>query len=148
MTLIVLKNTWMQKFKYRDLMILALRTTFIGTWRIHKKLTGLLQEISERNEKIDDILKTPILLNMVCSLFEGPNPVLPSTKCQLIGCIVQRCINREAIRAGRPKVIKNTNVFSIDSWPADIRIAFLELGKLAFEKLNEPEQNLMFDKVR
>ena len=113
-----------------------------------QKAHRLLQQISERNEKIDDILKTPILLNMVCSLFEGPNPVLPSTKCQLIGCIVQRCINREAIRAGRPIIVKNTNVFNIDSWPADIRIAFLELGKLAFEKLNESEQNLMFDKVR
>ena len=85
---------------------------------------------------------------MVCSLFEGPNPVLPSTKCQLIGCIVQRCMNREAIRAGRPISESRTqNVFNIDSWTADIRIAFLKLGKLAFEKLKEPGKSLMFDKV-
>ena len=113
-----------------------------------QKAHRLSQQISERerNEKIDDILKTPILLNMVCSLFEGPNP-LPSTECQLVGCIVQRCINREAIRAGRPKVIKNTDVFSIDSWPDDIRNIFLKLGKLAFDNLNKPIKNLMFDKV-
>ena len=103
--------------------------------------------LTDHNGQIHGMLRTPILLNMICSLFEGPDSVLPSTECQLIGCIVQRCINREAIRAGRPKVITNTDVFSIDSWPTDIRKAFLKLGKLAFEKLNEPGRNLMFDKV-
>ena len=114
-----------------------------------QKAHRLLQQTSGReiNEKIDDMLKTPILLNMICSLFEGPTLMLPSTKCQLIGCIVQRCINREAIRAGRPKVIKNINVFNIHSWPTDVQEVFLKLGKLAFEKLNEPGKNLMFDRV-
>ena len=96
---------------------------------------------------ISEMVNIPILLNMICSLFEGSDSTLPSTKTQLIGCIVQRCINREAVRAGRPKVFKNTHVFNIDTWPADIRAAFLKLGKLAFEKLNEPGKNLLFDRV-
>ena len=110
-----------------------------------QKADELLEQIGDLALK--SVPQTPILLNMICSLFEGTNSSLPSNKYQLIGCIVQRCINREAIRAGRPRVIKNTNVFNIDSWPSDIRKAFLELGKLAFEKLNEPGKNLMFDKA-
>ena len=95
------------------------------------------------------ILNVPMLLNMVCSLFEGTNSTLPRTKVRLLGCIVQKCVNREAIRSEDKKTItKPQEFFNIEAWPTHISEAFLKLGELAWEKLNEPGKNLIFEKVR
>ena len=97
------------------------------------------------------ILNIPMLLNMVCSLFEGKDSdsVLPRTRTELLGCIVQKCVNREAIRSKDKKTItKAQELFNIEAWPRHISEAFLKLSELAWEKLNEPGKNLIFEKVR
>ena len=96
------------------------------------------------------ILNVPMLLNMVCSLFEGKDSdsVLPRTRTELLGCIVQKCVNREAIRSEDKKTITKTQeFFNMEAWPTHISRAFLKLGELAWEKLNEPGRNLIFEKV-
>ena len=94
------------------------------------------------------ILNVPMLLNMVCSLFEGTNSALPRTKVRLLCCIVQKCVNREAIRSEDKKTItKAQEFFNIGAWSTHISEAFLKLGELAWEELNEPGKNLIFEKV-
>ena len=51
-------------------------------------------------------LSIPMQLNMVCCLFEGDALSLPSSRTELLGRIIQRCINREAIRAKGHKAIR------------------------------------------
>ena len=94
------------------------------------------------------IFNVPMLLTMMCSLYEGTASALPKTKTGLLGCIVQKCVNREAIRSEDKKTIaKAQEVFNTDKWPPHISEAFLKVGELAWEKLNEPGKNLIFDKV-
>ena len=94
------------------------------------------------------ILNVPMLLNMVCSLFEGTHSVLPRTRVLLLGSIVQKCVNREAIWSKDKKIItKVQEFFNIEAWPSHISEAFLKLGELAWEKLKEPGKNLIFEKV-
>ena len=94
------------------------------------------------------MLNVPMLLNMVCSLFEGTDSVLPRTRVGLLGCIVQKCVNREAIRSKDKKIItKVQEFFNIEAWPTHLSEAFLKLGELAWEKLKEPGKNLIFEKV-
>ena len=62
--------------------------------------------------------------------------------------MVQRCINREAIRSkGHKKIKKQTAVFNMENWPEEVRDVFLKLCKFAWEKLSEPEMKLFFEKV-
>ena len=70
------------------------------------KRRELLKKAEEKNIK-ESILNVPILLNIVCSLFEGIDSTLSETRTEIIGCMVQRCINREAIRSKGHKTIRN-----------------------------------------
>ena len=118
--------------------------SYIGLFMENEiKTKELLKQAEEKKIK-ENILKVPILLNMVCSLFEGIDSALPKTRTGLIGCIVQRCINREAIRSKGSKTIqKQTKVFNIEK----VRGVFLKLCKFAWEKLKEPGKKLFFEKV-
>ena len=80
------------------------------------------------------ILAIPILLNMVCVLFKC-NKSLPSTRTGIAQAIVDRCIDREAIRAKGQKAVDSA------------KQALYNLGKLAWQGLNEPGMKLVFDKV-
>ena len=80
------------------------------------------------------ILTIPILLNMVCVLFKC-NKSLPSTRTGIAQAIVDRCIDREAIRAEGQKAVDSA------------KQALYNLGKLAWHGLNEPGKKLVFDKV-
>ena len=95
------------------------------------------------------IFNVPMLLNMVCSLYEGTQSALPSTRALLLGRIIQKCVNREAIRSEdkKKKTITKVEVFNIAKWPKHISEVFLKLGELAWEKLNEPGKNLIFEMV-
>ena len=44
-------------------------------------------------------------------------------------------------------LLKQAKFLNLDAWPTHISEAFLKLGELAWEKLNEPGKNLLFDKV-
>ena len=122
--------------------------SYIGLFMENEiKTKELLKQAEEKRIK-ENILKVPILLNMVCSLFEGIDSTLPETRTGLIGCIVQRCINREAIRSKGSKTIrKQTAVFNMENWPEEVRNVFLKLCKFAWDKLNEPAKKLYFEKV-
>ena len=56
-------------------------------------------EFLKRTKATRSMLHTPMLLNMICSLFDETDSALPKTRTELIGCIVQKCVNREAIRS-------------------------------------------------
>ena len=111
------------------------------------KRRELLKKAEEKNIK-ESILNVPILLNMVYSLFEGIDSTLPETRTEIIGCMVQRCINREAIRSkGHKQIKKQTAVFNMENWPEEVRDVFLRLCKFAWKKLREPEMKHFFEKV-
>ena len=115
-----------------------------------KKAVKLLKQ-AEANGMLfhRSIFNVPMLLNMVCSLFEGTNSTLPRTRVGLLGCVIQKCVNREAIRSEDKKTItKAQEFFNIEAWPTHIAEAFLKLGELAWGKLIEPGKNLIFEKVR
>ena len=81
----------------------------------------------------NDILKIPILLCMICFLFLSQE-ALPDTKAGIYDAIVERIINREAVRTK-----KNRN-------PEKEQQALIQLGKLAWKGLQE--DRLIFEKVR
>ena len=80
------------------------------------------------------VLTKPILLSMICVLFKC-NQTLSNTITGIIQAIVDRCINREAIRAKGQK--------SVDK----AKRALYNLGKLAWQGLNEPGKKLIFEEV-
>ena len=116
-----------------------------------RKAVNLLKQVEATGMLFyRSILLVPMLLNMVCSLFEGTHSdsVLPRTRTGLLGCVVEKCVNREAIRSEDKKIItKVQEFFNMEAWPTHISQAFLKLGELAWEKLNEPGRNPIFEKV-
>ena len=81
------------------------------------------------------ILTVPIFLHIVCILFICNLP-LPKTRTGLLQAIVDRCIDREAIRTkGRT---------AVDS----AKRALYNLGRLAWQGLCEPGKKLIFTKVK
>ena len=82
----------------------------------------------------DGILAVPIFLHMICVLFLC-NLTLPETKTGILQAIVDRCMDREAIRARGEKAVN------------DAKRALYNLGKLAWEGLNEPVRKLIFTMV-
>ena len=80
------------------------------------------------------LLSIPILLHMLCTLFHYNN-TLPETKTGIIQEIVNRCINRESIRAKGEKALQNATS------------TLLKLGKLAWQGLITRGKKLIFDKV-
>ena len=81
------------------------------------------------------LMKIPILLHMICMLF-ACNLALPSSQTGMLQAIVDRCIDREAIRAKGQKAIDK----SID--------ALFKLGKLAWQGLSQLGKKLIFEKVK
>ena len=84
--------------------------------------------------KNDSILTVPILLHMICILFLSKN-ILPNTTQRILQAIVDRCMDREAIRAKGQKAEQKADQ------------ALARLGKLAWIGLNEPGKKLIFEKV-
>ena len=82
------------------------------------------------------ILNVPILLNMLCVLFKG-NLALPATLTGIMQAIVDRCIDREAIRVRGQKAVDSA------------KSVLYNLGKLAWQGLHNPAgRRLTFGKVR
>ena len=77
-------------------------------------------------------LMIPLLLNMICSLFLSKK-TLPRTKTGLIDSIVNKIIDREAIRAKGKKALASANT------------ALLQIGKLAWQGLASAK--FIFSKV-
>ena len=81
------------------------------------------------------LMKIPILLHMICMLF-ACNLALPSSQTGILQAIVDRCIDREAIRAKGQKAVDKT------------KQALFKLGNLAWQGLNKPGKKLIFEKVK
>ena len=80
------------------------------------------------------ILTIPILVNMIVVLFLS-NLTLPDTKGGIMEAIMDRCIDREAIRAKGQKAMD------------EVKQTLIKLGKLAWQGLNEARKKLIFGKV-
>ena len=80
------------------------------------------------------ILTVPIFLHIICILFICNLP-LPKTTTGLLQAIVDRCIDREAIRAKGQKAVDGA------------KRALYNLGKLAWQGLREPGKKLIFTRV-
>ena len=82
-----------------------------------------------------EILKIPLILSMLCTLFVFNIKTLAGTKGKVMQNIVDRCIDREAIRVRGQKAAGNA------------KLALFKLGKLAWKGLTEPGKRLLFEKV-
>ena len=78
------------------------------------------------------LLTIPFLLNMVCFLFNF-KMTLPKTTTGIMDAVVNRCLDREAIRAKGKKAVESA------------KRVLLRLGKLAWQGLME--RNQFFEKV-
>ena len=105
-----------------------------------EKMINFLEQARTRNIYNPDmlsrkyLLSIPILLHMLCTLFHYNN-TLPETKTGIIQEIVNRCINRESIRAKGERALQNATS------------TLLKLGKLAWQGLITRGKKLIFDKV-
>ena len=80
-------------------------------------------------------LHIPIFLHMICVMFRtGKN--LPDTSTRILQAIVDRCIQREAIRGDLQRTAES------------VQRALFNLGKLAWGVLNAPGKRFSFEKVR
>ena len=112
-----------------------IKTYVSRSLRSDKKAEELLKQAVNRSIDISKgIMTIPILLHMICVLFMC-NMSLPKTKTEIIQAIVNRCLDREAIRAKGKKAVDSTNQ------------ALYNLGKLAWQGLKEAGKKLFFDKV-
>ena len=82
-----------------------------------------------------EILKIPLILSMLCTLFVSNVKTLAGTKGKVVQNIVDRCIDREAIKVAGQKAVGNA------------KQALFKLGKLAWKGLTEPGKRLLFEKV-
>ena len=85
---------------------------------------------------IDDFLRVPIILLMVCVLFEEKKD-LPSSQSKIIAEIVNHCINRSAMKHLKKK---RTEIENLDQM-------LDKLGELAWNSLRKPVQQLLISKV-
>ena len=83
----------------------------------------------------DSFLQVPFLLNMICVLFSC-NSTLPESKLEVMKSIVDRCINRESIRARGEKAVSRAET------------TLFKIGKLAWHGLNMTDKKMVFDKVK
>ena len=114
-----------------------------------QKAEKLLKQAGDKREYFyQTFLRIPMQLNMVCSLFEVDNSSLPSSRTELLGRIVQRCINREAIRVKSCKVIGEVKaLFILENLPRELAQTFLKLGELSWQKLNAVRNDYVFERV-
>ena len=102
------------------------------------RCTGSRQQAEElmyQSELYDSgILEIPILLTMICVLFKC-NVAFCKTRTGIMKALVDRCIDRESLRAKGRKAVEST------------KKALSDLGKLAWQGLNEPGKKVIFEKV-
>ena len=82
----------------------------------------------------DCFLRVPFLLNRICVLFSC-NSTLSETKLEVMKALVDRCINRESIRAKGEKAI------------ALAKSTLFKIGKLAWQGLNNSDKRMVSEKV-
>ncbi len=99
------------------------------------KDSGKVQELMSRLFDIYTLMQVPILLQMTCVIFQGQDS-LPETKAGIIGGIVQRSIDRSALRASGKKS------------DMDVKVMLEKLGKAAWESLRSDIQQLIMSRVR
>ena len=108
--------------------------TKMEEFKSQAKKVGLMSESISPRAGGYEILLIPIILNILCVLFKS-SQALPKTKTTVLKAVIDRCIDRETIRAKRQKAVDRT------------RRAFHKLGELAWQGLCEPGRNLNFMKV-
>ncbi len=84
--------------------------------------------------RLQTLVQLPILLQMLCVLNEGEQS-LPESKGGIIGAIVERTIQRSAIRSSGKKVTLNVNA------------VLQKLGKAAWDSLKGRSRQLLIAKV-
>ncbi len=94
-------------------------------------------ETAQKNE-ILDILGIPIILQMMCVLFQS-GLALPQSKTQTTRAIVDWSIKYSAYRKKHPRTSKSTQ--------RELDNIFYKLGKLAWESLQSDIQQLLLQKV-
>ena len=112
-----------------------------------EKTSELLTQLKEcdipqdrKSKYAGDILSIPIILSMVCTLFVC-NSTMPKTLTGIMQAIVDRCMDREAIRR------KGQKKFNTLSSIVGLERTRIKLGKLAWHGLNKPGKKLLFNKV-
>ena len=109
-------------------------TRCLGSRQQAEDLLSDLQAIYQKELLHSWILRIPILLTMTCALFKY-NVKFCKTRTGIMQAIVDRCMDRESIRATGQKRVKN------------MKKALYNLGKLAWNSLKEPGMKLIFEKV-
>ena len=99
-----------------------------------QQIEDLLNDLHQSELLYSDILQIPILLTMICVLFKC-NVALCKTRTGIMRAMVDRCMDRESLRAKGQKAVEST------------KKALSDLGKLAWQGLNEPGKKLIFEKV-
>ncbi len=98
------------------------------------KDTEKLDEFLGKLSDVNTLVQIPILLQMTCVIFQGQEN-LPETKAGIIGAIVQRSIDKSALRVSGKKA------------DFDIKVMLEVLGKAAWESLRSDTQQLILDRV-
>ena len=109
-------------------------TRCMGSRQQAEDLLSDLQAIYQKELLHSGILRIPILLAMTCALFKY-NVKFCKTRTGIMQAMVDRCIDRESLRAKGQKAMEST------------KKALSDLGKLAWQGLNEPGKKLIFEKV-
>ena len=81
-------------------------TRSLGTSEKNDKLLKKAEKSGLHDWYRYGMLVVPVLLNMICVLFNS-NQTLPNTKTGIMQAIVDRCIDREAIRAKGQKAVNS-----------------------------------------
>ncbi len=112
----------------------------------HKKAETLMKKVNDIDNKnlmyslennlstLQTLVQLPILLQMLCVLNEGPQS-LPETKGEIIEAMVQRTIQRSAIRVSGKRMKLDTEAI------------LQRLGKAAWDSLKQKSQQLLITKV-
>ena len=108
--------------------------TKMEEFKSQARRAGLMSESISPRAGGYEILLIPIILNILCVLFKS-SQALPKTKTTVLKAVINRCIDRETIRAKGQKAVDRT------------RRAFHKLGELAWQGLCKPGRNLNFMKV-
>ena len=105
---------------------------FVEKYLGKKKLASFIGQAKKRG--ITDLLNIPILLQMLCELYDSKKNI-PRNLSGILGALVELCFERE-----KQKLKK--------SWDfVDIKPYLIKLGRLAWMALNKKTQQLLLSKV-
>ena len=105
---------------------------FLGT---KEKREAMIQQV--KNSGIEDLLKVPIILLMVCTLFLEKKK-LPENKTEIVGTIFKLAMDRGTLKS-----------FGLRSSEAEIfEESLMTLGELSWQALQKDVQQLLLNKVR